>query len=97
MDGQENKPEENNDQGPIDTSSRHKIDDTVVLDFYQCGVISTGTISKISYTNYGKVLYDITIKPFSNEPDNKDHEFILKDIDSYFVKTEAEHLLKTYE
>lgn len=77
----------------IDNSSRHKLGDTVILDFFNCGKISIGIISGIKYTDYGKVLYDITLHPFSNEPQNKDLKVTLKDIDSYFIKTEYDELL----
>lgn len=76
-----------------DTSSRHKIGDTIILDFYNCGKLSTGTISGIKYTDYGKVLYDITLYPFSNEEGNEEIKTVLKDIDSFFVKTEYDELL----
>ena len=74
----------------MDTSSRHKIGDTVVLNFFTCGTLSTCTIASVKYTDYGKVLYDIALRPFSDEPDNENHLTILKDIDSYFVKTEVD-------
>jgi len=77
----------------IDTSSRHKMGDTIILDFFNCGKLENGTISGIKYTDYGKVLYDITLYPFSNEEGNEDLKTILKDIDSYFVKTEYDELL----
>lgn len=77
----------------IDTSSRHKMGDTIILDFFNCGKLSTGTISGIKYTDYGKVLYDITLHPFSNEKGNEELKTVLKDIDSYFVKTEYDELL----
>lgn len=74
-------------------SSRHKIGDVVIINFFNCGKISTGIISGIKYTDYGKVLYDIALYPFSNEPQNKDLKTILKDIDSYFITTEYDDLL----
>lgn len=77
----------------IDTSSRHKMGDTIILDFFNCGKLATGTISGIKYTDYGKVLYDITLHPFANEKENEELKTILKDIDSYFIKTEYDELL----
>lgn len=77
----------------MSTSSRHKIGDVVILDLFTCGRLSTCVISGIKYTDYGKVLYDITLKPFSNEEENKGIVTTLKDIDSYFVKTEYDDLL----
>lgn len=77
----------------IDTPSRHKIGDTVILDFFNCGKLGTGIVSGIKFTDYGKILYDITLRPFSNEEENKDLRTILKDVDSYFVKTEYDKLL----
>lgn len=76
-----------------DNSSRHKMGDTIVLDFFNCGKISTGTISGVKYTDYGKVLYDITLRPFTHEKGNEKITTILKDVDSYFVKTEYDALL----
>ncbi len=78
----------------IDSSSRHKMGDTVILNFFNCGKLGTGIVSGIKYTDYGKVLYDITLRPFSNEAGNENLTTILKDIDSYFVKTEYDDLLK---
>lgn len=77
----------------IDTSSRHKMGDIVIIDFFNCGKLENGIISGIKYTYYGKVLYDITFHPFSNEENNKDIKIILKDIDSYYVKTEYDELI----
>ena len=77
----------------MDVSSRHKIGDVVVLNFFTCGILSTCTISGIKYTDYGKVLYDVSLRPFSNEEENKDIVTVLKDIDSYFVKTETDIIL----
>lgn len=77
----------------IDSSSRHKMGDTVILNFFNCGKLGTGIISGIKYTDYGKVLYDITLRPFSDEEGNENLKTILKDIDSYFVKTEYDDLL----
>lgn len=77
----------------LDISSRHEIGDTIVLDFFNCGKLSTGIIAGVKYTDYGKVLYDITLYPFSNEKGNEDLKTTLKDIDSYFVKTEYEEIL----
>lgn len=81
-----------NDFG-IDTSSRHKMGDTIILDFFHCGKLSTGIISGIKYTDYGKVFYDITLHPFSNEKGNEDLKITLKDIDGYFVKTEYDEII----
>ena len=77
----------------IDSSSRHKMGDTVILDFFNCGKLGTGVISGIKYTDYGKVLYDITLRPFTNENGNEELKTTLKDVDSYFVKTEYDDLL----
>lgn len=66
--------------------ARHKIGTNIVLNFYECGKIMFGTIAGVKFTDYGKVLYDITLYPFKSEPQNKDLKITLKDIDSYFVE-----------
>lgn len=76
-----------------DPVARHEIGDTVILNFFHCGKLSTCTIAGVKYTDYGKVLYDITLRPFYNEGNNQNLVTILKDIDSYFVKTEYDELI----
>lgn len=76
----------------MDTSARHGIGTKVILNFFNCGKLMFGNISGVKYSDYGKVLYDITLYPFKNEPDNKDFKTILKDVDSYFVeKIQEQH------
>jgi len=70
----------------MEKESRHKISDTIILNFFKCGKLMFGEISGIKYTDYGKVLYDITLRPFKNEKDNENLTTILKDVDSYFVE-----------
>ncbi len=75
-------------------SSNHEIGDTIKLDFYDCGSLTTGIIAGIKFTDYGKVLYDIKLKPFiSSVHGENDLETILKDVDSYFVKSPIDNLL----
>jgi hypothetical protein len=82
----------------IEPSSRHSIGDKVILDFWNCGKIMTGCrVSGVKYTDYGKVLFDITLYPFQNEPGNEEAYTILKDVDSYFVKTEYDDVLKNHK
>jgi len=71
----------------MDSESRHKISDKVILNFFGCGKLMFGEVSGVKYTNYGKVLYDISLQPFKREdsPD-KDYKTTLKDIDSFFVE-----------
>ena len=76
-----------------ESTSRHKIGDDVLVDLFVCGKLSNGKISGIKYTDYGKVLYDITLNPFSNEEQNKDLKTILKDVDSYFIKAFYDDLI----
>lgn len=73
----------------MDTSSRHKIGDKVILNFFDSGTVGICNVAAVKYTDYGKVLYDVSLIPFQNE----EHIVILKDIDSYYVQTEAEKIL----
>ena len=73
--------------------SRHQISDVIVVDFYESGKL-TGEIIAIKFTDYGKVLYDIRIRPFASEKNNKEFTQILLNIDSYFVKTEYDIILE---
>lgn len=66
--------------------SRHKIGQKVVVNFYECGKLFFGTIAGVKYTDYGKVLYDISLFPFKSEEQNKDLKYTLQNIDSYFVE-----------
>lgn len=74
-------------------NSRHEIGNTIVLDFFQSGKLINGVIAGIKYTDYGKVLYDIKLFPFVGEPQNEEMSTILKDVDSYFVKTEYDEFI----
>jgi hypothetical protein len=73
--------------------SNKKIGDTVWLYFFECGKIGPCEIAAITYTNYGKVKYDVMMKPFKSEPQSADLTTIVSNIDSYFVKTESEIIL----
>ena len=80
--------------------SRHEMGDKVFCDFIDSGKLK-GFICGIKFTDHGKVLYDIKLFPFVNdEPlgeeyiDERNMSFILKDIDSLFIKPEFEYLLK---
>jgi hypothetical protein len=75
------------------TGSRHEIEDTVILNFYNSGKI-TGKICGVRFTDYGKVLYDVKIRPFVNEPQNEKFETVVKEIDSYFVETEWDQIIQ---
>lgn len=77
----------------MDTSSRHKIGDIIAVNLFTCGVLHGGIISGVKYTDYGKVLYDVTFRPFTNEEDNENITTIFKDVDSYFIKTETDLIL----
>lgn len=77
--------------------SRNGIGQTVWLVFGSIGKIGPCVISRITYTDYGKVLYNVKLWPFPDEKNNEiDNTKIfteLHDVDSYFVKTEADLLL----
>lgn len=66
----------------------------VWLYFYSSGKIGPCVVSGITYTDYGKVLYNVKIRPFVDEPDNDELLSELINIDSYFVKTETELILE---
>lgn len=70
----------------MDVTARHDIGSKVILNFFNCGKLMVGNISGVKYTDYGKVLYDITLYPFKNEPGNENIKTTLKDVDSYFVE-----------
>ena len=80
----------------MDSNSRHKMGDNIVLNFFSCGRIFNGIICGFKYTDYGKVLYDIKLKPFSTGPDT-DFSTVLKDVDSYFVQKLEEQLESSEE
>lgn len=66
--------------------SRHQIGEEVVLSFYESGKLTNAFISGVRFTDYGKVLYDVTIYPFPSEEENKEIGTTLVAVDSYFVK-----------
>lgn len=64
-------------------TSNHKIGDTVVLDFGQAGKLFGVKIAGVKFTDFGKVLYDVSIQPYPpDEHENEKIINILKDIDS---------------
>lgn len=73
--------------------SRHEIGDTIKLNFFDCGSLNSGIISGIKYTDYGKVLYDISLYPFRHEEGNETVMTVLKDVDSYFIASHWDELL----
>lgn len=75
----------------IDPTSRHKIGDKIILNFFNCGKLMFGNIAGVKYIDYGKVLYDITLYPFKHEEGNENIKTTLKDVDSYFIKKIQEH------
>lgn len=72
--------------------SRYGIGQSVIVHLFGCGRF-TGFISAITFNDKGKVRYDVSLYPFTNEPDNKEIITTLKDIDSYFVATEYDEQL----
>lgn len=70
----------------MNTDSRHKMGEKIILNFFECGKLMFGIVSGIKYTDYGKVLYDVTLYPFKSEPKNKLLKVELKDIDSYYIE-----------
>ena len=72
------------------TEARNEIGDEVIIDLGIAGKITSAIISSVKFTDYGKVIYSVKIKPFEND----DTETIIDNIDSYFIKTIYDGLLK---
>jgi len=76
--------------------SRHQIGEVVVLDFGKCGKLHSCKVAGVKFTDYGKVLYDISLHPYGEEPDEYNNHLIvntLRDIDSCRVKDPIEDAL----
>ena len=73
-------------------NSRFQVGHTVIANFKSAGKLYPCAIIAVSFTDYGKVLYDLEVQPYLDEDSSK-IRYYLKGVDSCAIEDPTDDII----